>query len=284
MRERTSPGARLALVGVGVVALLAVVGLASRGGLGGGGRAHAPSGSLLDYGFSIFLVAYVLTIPFAVWAYLVQQRQRRVGGGGKGGRGLFANLVLFVVLVAAAFAIVGMRHARGEQPRLQIPQALSPKPGKQKPGAEPQEPRFQWSVVIAAVALGAAGIGAFAVVRRRKPALREGLALTEALAFARDDAIDDVRAETDPRRAVIKAYARMEQILGAYGLPRAAAETPYEYLARALQTLDASAAAVERLTDLFERAKFSLHDIGPELREDAIAALTAVRDELREAA
>ncbi len=281
MRERTSPGARLALVGACVVGLLAVVGLASRGGLGGGGRGHAPSGSLLDYGFTIFLVAYVLTIPFAIWVYLLQQRQKRSSPGGRSGRGLLSNLVLFAVLVGAAFAIVGMRHSRGQQPRIQIPQALSPKGGKSKRGPQAREPRFQWSVVVAAAALGAAGLAAFVVVRRRRPALRDGPALTEALAFALDDAIDDVRAETDPRRAVIKAYARMEQILGAYGLPRAVAEAPYEYLARTLQTLDASAGSVERLTDLFERAKFSLHDIGPDMREEAIAALTAVRDELR---
>lgn len=283
MRALT-PGARLALVGTGVVGLLAIVGLASRGGLGGGGGGHAPSSSLLDYGFTIFLVAYVATIPFAIWAYLLQKRERRSGDEGKSGRGLLANLALFVVVVGAAFAIVGMRHARGQQPRIQIPTALSPKGGKPKPAAAPQEPQFQWSVVVAAAVLGAAGLGAYAIVRRRKPELREGAALTEALAFALDDAIDDVRAETDPRRAVIKAYARMEQILGAYGLPRAAAETPYEYLARTLQTLATSAASVERLTDLFERAKFSLHDIGPEMREDAIAALTAVRDELRQPA
>ena len=32
---------------------------------------------------------------------------------------------------------------------------------------------------------------------------------------------------------------------------------------------------------LFERAKFSAHDIGPSLKEDAIEALVSVRDELR---
>jgi len=80
---------------------------------------------------------------------------------------------------------------------------------------------------------------------------------------------------------VIKAYARVEAILAAYGLPRDPAETPYEFLARSLTRLDASRSAVSRLTDLFERAKFSLHEIDPAMREDAIDALTAVRDELR---
>jgi MYXO-CTERM domain-containing protein len=284
MRDRTSPGARLALVGVGVVALLAIVGLASRGGLGGGGsRGPAPSGSLLDYGFTIFLVLYVLMIPFAIWGYLLQGRQRRLASGGRQGRGLLSNLAVFVAMTGAAVAIVAMRHARTDQPLIKLPQPVSPTGGKQRPAATDAGPQFQWTVVIAAAALGAAGVGAY-LVRRRRPSLRDAPALTEALAFALDDAIDDVRAETDPRRAVIKAYARMEQILGAYGLPRGPSEAPYEYLARTLQTLDASAAAVARLTDLFERAKFSLHEIGEEMRDDAIGALTAVRDELREAA
>jgi hypothetical protein len=38
---------------------------------------------------------------------------------------------------------------------------------------------------------------------------------------------------------------------------------------------------VARLTALFERAKFSHHEIGSELKEEAIEALVAVRDELR---
>jgi hypothetical protein len=277
-----SPAARLAYVGVGVVALLAVVGLASRGDLGGGGGSgRGPSASLLDYGFSIFLVAYVLAIPFALWAFVLRQRHKRLAGGGGKGLGLLTNLAVFVALVGAALAIVAVRHARGEQQqRLKLPPPPTAQNGNQKPAAA-REPQFQWSVVVVAAALGAAGVAAFLVVRRRRLPLREGAGLGEQLAFALDDAIDDVQAESDPRRAVIKAYARMEQILAAYGLPRAAAEAPFEYLARTLGLLHASAASVERLTDLFERAKFSLHEIGPELREEAILALTAVRDELR---
>ncbi len=132
--------------------------------------------------------------------------------------------------------------------------------------------------------LALAAVAAWVWLRRRRLAARRPLRVGEELALALDDAIDDVRAETDPRRAVIKAYARMEAILGAHGLPRDPAEAPYEYLARALGELEASGPSVERLTDLFERAKFSLHEIDPAMREDAIEALAAVRDELRQAA
>jgi hypothetical protein len=277
-----TPAARVALVGVGVAALLAVVGLASRGNLAGGGAGHGPPASLLDYGFSIFLVAYVLAIPFALWAFAIRQRNKRLGKGGKG-LGLLSNIVVFVALVAVALAIGAIRQARGDQQRLRLPE---PPPaaqgGRHRPAAEAPPPQFQWSVAVVTAALGSVALAAFLVARQRRGPLRRGAGLSEQLAFALDDAIDDVQAEPDPRRAVIKAYARTEQILAAHGLPRAPSEAPFEYLARTLETLAASAASVERLTGLFERAKFSLHEIGPELRDEAIGALTAVRDELRQ--
>jgi hypothetical protein len=73
----------------------------------------------------------------------------------------------------------------------------------------------------------------------------------------------------------------MEDALAASGLARAAAEAPFEYLGRALQELETSAAAARRLTDLFERAKFSQHEPAEAMRDEAIEALIAVRDELR---
>ena len=65
------------------------------------------------------------------------------------------------------------------------------------------------------------------------------------------------------------------------GLPRRPSEAPFEYLERALRELDTSAEGVRRLTDLFEWAKFSHHEPRPEMRDEAIDALVAVRDELR---
>ena len=41
--------------------------------------------------------------------------------------------------------------------------------------------------------------------------------------------------------------------------------------------------AVRRLTALFERAKFSQHEVGVEMKEEAIEALETVRDDLRAA-
>ena len=79
---------------------------------------------------------------------------------------------------------------------------------------------------------------------------------------------------------MIAAYARLERVLAAHRLPRRPAEAPLEYLARMLDDLAVSPEAARRLTDLFERAKFSQHAVGREMKEEAIAALETVRDDL----
>jgi hypothetical protein len=117
--------------------------------------------------------------------------------------------------------------------------------------------------------------------RRRLDPLPD--ALLPALADVLDETLDDLRAEADPRRAVIAAYARMERALGAYGLPRNPSEAPDEYLQRIFADLDVSRLSTSRVTALFAWAKFSGHDVAPEMKQEAIEALEAVREELRAA-
>ena len=79
---------------------------------------------------------------------------------------------------------------------------------------------------------------------------------------------------------MIAAYARLERVLADHGVAAAPTEAPLEYLARVLASLQVGDEAVATLTHLFERAKFSQHAVGPEMKEQAIAALETVRDEL----
>jgi hypothetical protein len=69
-------------------------------------------------------------------------------------------------------------------------------------------------------------------------------------------------------------------VLAGHGLPRKPAEAPLEYLGRMLAELSVSDRAARALTDLFERAKFSQHAVGPEMKDEAIEALETVRDDL----
>ena len=80
---------------------------------------------------------------------------------------------------------------------------------------------------------------------------------------------------------MIAAYANMERVLAQYGLPRRRAEAPFEYLSRILRQLEVSENSVRRLTELFEYAKFSTHEIDAEMKEQAIDAFAALRDELQ---
>lgn len=124
-----------------------------------------------------------------------------------------------------------------------------------------------------------AGLLAWRWLRPARPRSRRTvLANLESLL---DDAIEDVLGETDPRRAVIAAWARLERVLTRHGLPRRIAEAPLEYAVRARAELDVKAVSLERLADLFEWARFSVHEVTPAMRGEALDGLRAVRDGLR---
>jgi hypothetical protein len=134
--------------------------------------------------------------------------------------------------------------------------------------------------------LALVGVGALAAVWYLRSPRPEGVADEEPdeLLAAVDLSLEDLENEPDPRRAVIRAYARMEHALDSYGIARRPAETPLEYIARALTALRVGRRSVERLSALFERAKFSNHEIDLTMKGDAIAALGALREELAGAA
>jgi hypothetical protein len=116
---------------------------------------------------------------------------------------------------------------------------------------------------------------------RRLPTRRPaGAALEQVF----DDAVEDLIDEADPRQAVITAWARMERVLAGQGLPRRAAEAPFEYAARAFAALGLPASGLEDFAWLFEWARFSLHEVTESMREDALARLRALREGIRLAA
>jgi hypothetical protein len=86
--------------------------------------------------------------------------------------------------------------------------------------------------------------------------------------------------EPDPRRAVVAAWIAMTAAMAAIFTPRLDSEAPREYLERALEEAGVLPASAERLTDLFEEARFGGHKVGEMLRIDAIQALARVRGEL----
>jgi hypothetical protein len=121
------------------------------------------------------------------------------------------------------------------------------------------------------------------VLRRRRAGAWQGAeeaALAAAVAEAVTRSLDDLRATSDLRRAVIACYARMERALAVAGVRREPFEAPFEYLERVLRHVRASADAARQLTRLFEEAKFSVHPVGEPMRERAVAALVRLREEV----
>jgi hypothetical protein len=96
-----------------------------------------------------------------------------------------------------------------------------------------------------------------------------------------DDAAGYLRAELEPRLAVRCAYAAVAGGLGRLDLARRPAETELEFLGRQLRQLGGAGPALERLTDLFELARFSAHPIDDDMRAEALAAVEEVRVGLR---
>lgn len=93
--------------------------------------------------------------------------------------------------------------------------------------------------------------------------------------------LDDLDAETDPRRAIVGAYRRMERVLGERDMGREPAEAPLEWLGRVFDRLNLVGEPVTRLVHLFELAVFSQRPLGASDRQEAIGALQRLSDGFR---
>jgi hypothetical protein len=93
-------------------------------------------------------------------------------------------------------------------------------------------------------------------------------------------ALAPLRDPTDPRAAVIAAYARMEAVLAERELGRRAPEAPREYLGRVLGEGGMPEHSLITLTDLFEEARFSRHPIPDSAPRQALDELEHARASL----
>jgi Domain of unknown function (DUF4129) len=150
------------------------------------------------------------------------------------------------------------------------------------PAGHPTSIALTWLVVGSAAALLL--LAPAAVFVRRQRARRERRAVVpDAAARVGSDlrrSLADLESERDPRLAVQRAYARMEESLGEIELSRAPDETPTEFTARVLRVLGASAAAASDLTGLLEIARFSDHPMDEDDRRRAIASVRRVEAEV----
>lgn len=267
-----------------VACLIALAALAAHGHPLSGSRGTGPTPGFFDYVFTTFaLVAAGIAVVFV---YGLVDTKWSVPRGRPPHIGLLQFVLAMVTSLLLGWLLVHARFhlfAHANRPRSSSVIDALARGGRNGPSAAARRgARLRWDeVAIVAALLAAAGVAAFAT-RKTRPMKEWTLrAKEEEVALALDESLDDLRDDPDIRRAIIAAYARMERTLAAAGISRRPSETPYEYLARALGSLHASAASVTRLTDLFERAKFSQHVPDESMRAGAVDALLAVRDELR---
>ena len=148
---------------------------------------------------------------------------------------------------------------------------------------------FVGTAVALLVLLGALGSLALVLWLALGDRLRDWLgrrpaAVSDPLADAVEESLDDLRLEPDVRLAILRCYRRFELVLARSRVPRAPWQTATEFMAAALGRLPLPADAVRQLTRLFEIARFSEEPLGPADRDAAWQALERIGVSLEEAA
>jgi Domain of unknown function (DUF4129) len=277
---------RTLIGGIGLVALLAIVAVASRAHTpAGGGTTRGVDGRILvEYVLLVMIALSAVVIPVGIWLF-VSGRNDDLAAQLPARKNWMWPLFWFMV----GAAIVSVLLLRSGWLRSHGHEIKNPLQALINVGQSQNElnvaSTFDWGpvIVVGSISLVViAALGFWALQHRReRTAAKQAIPAAAEFAAAVERTIADLRAEPDPRRAVIAAYAQMEQALGLAGLPRELSEAPREYLGRVLPQVGAGADSVGRLTSLFERAKFSPHAIDETMKEEAISALESLRDDLQ---
>ena len=259
-----------------MLGLLLVVGASARRGLDGGlARPALPAWPL----FFVVGAGLVMSAALGI-AVLVPLARHRAGHSGR--RALRAaplTVALSLLVPAALIAIYATPLTGGPRATLAPPPSSSGRdPRADKPSGHGSDQSKGIAALAAGIAAGVVGLSALALTRARRRA-PEPLPRATVAEGARDAAAA-AAIPADPRAAVLAAYARMEAAFATVGLARRPSDAPREYLARLEAGLGGGRAPAARLTELFERARFSPHPVGEDLRREAIGALESLRAEL----
>jgi hypothetical protein len=190
-------------------------------------------------------------------------------------------LLVFFLLLAAGVVAVFRGASSDERTSRPAPPATGALPLQdERPSTGERSIGADAPVVAAVTVLGLTA----AVLVTRRPRRRRWAApqatpvepRPTAPAPAGEFGVEDLLAEHDARRAVVAAYARMERVLAAAGVARHPSDAPFEYLARVRRAIAPVGPPAARLTELFERAKFSAAGVDRAMQAEAVAALRAV--------
>ena len=283
-RTRFTRALLLATAAVVLVVLVAVA--AGNYRLGGSSSSQASPYAIdviLTVVIALYLLAAAAVVVVMFWSGLELRRMPRQ----QTKRQRTLRSAGFLVATIVVLAILANRYHwfAPAHPPTQQTQAAAGKGGKNHgKGAHAkakQQPQFRLAPFLVVLGAGGIAFGAFMIAeRRRRRRLPKDWAVAEVLSDVLDETLDDLRAESDPRRAVIAAYARMERSLAAHGIPRRRFEAPHEYLNRVLSEVSGGRLAATRLTSLFERARFSPHEVDANMKASAIEAIESLQADL----
>jgi hypothetical protein len=273
------------VIGVGLLLALA----ATAGPLPSPGR--EPGGSLaVQLPDAVRITVLALLGLSAVLLLAVQRPRRPTEDDPLGARvpprrrtSVVLTLLPFVLLLAAAWYLVWNRWS-GE-PQHPIERAFTALAGLldliahyRKPPTS--VPFFDLTIALLVLLFALALFALMVVVALAERLEKWWAARNAAGPAAAPDALaapdDDPRAERDPRRAIVRAYARFELALAAVRAPRSPWQTPAEFMRTTLGRVSVPAAPVQRLTTLFELARFSDRPLGAEARNAACDCLDAI--------
>ena len=281
-----------ALVLIVLIGVAVLVGMAVRpgGGGGAGGISSEPLMVAAQTAVWLILAADVLLTAAIIDALVTQRRLRGPVTPRRWTETLATYLAAMVPSVLAALLILRARQAGGGGPVIQFPAvfgnaALRATRASSLAGATTSaEARWLGFILAALIVVLFLAWLFWPEPRRRATPVRIAQPPQDTAAAAVEESLEALRSIRDPRRAIIAAYASMEGSMYRAGMPRRPSEAPVEYVTRVLSALVGVSAGLTRLTELFEIAKFSDHEIDEAMRADAIGALSQIRDQLRETA
>ena len=280
--------ARTAALAGSLVALLVVVSVAARS--GDHGRAM-PGGSLASAAghhaavwvlLVIGPIAGVLGLGVFLYSQVVRRRDPALAVMRRKAR---RRLLVFVA-IAIALEIYYLRTGHNPLSFLHIRNPLAnvspPPPAKGHPHAAAPGNGFatvDWAIAGVTWLLIVAAVIVVYRRMRRTEELEDGAASLELEDDLPDTRLARLRAEKDPRRAVIGAYALMDGLMADRALGRRRSEAPVEYLGRMTLAGYGRITALGRLTRLYARARFSTHPVDTGMQAEAVDAVEAIAAE-----
>jgi hypothetical protein len=280
--------ARTAALAGSLVALLVVVSVAARS--GDHGRAM-PGGSLASAAghhaavwvlLVIGPIAGVLGLGVFLYSQVVRRRDPALAVMRRKAR---RRLLVFVA-IAIALEIYYLRTGHNPLSFLHIRNPLAnvspPPPAKGHPHAAAPGNGFatvDWAIAGVTWLLIVAAVIVVYRRMRRTEELEDGAAPLELEDDLPDTRLARLRAEKDPRRAVIGAYALMDGLMADRALGRRRSEAPVEYLGRMTLAGYGRITALGRLTRLYARARFSTHPVDAVMQAEAVDAVEAIAAE-----